>query len=229
VSIRGLVLFPSRYRDQRVTVTGQFAGSNLLGDLPDAPANSRWDFVMRSADAAIWVSDIMPRGDDFELSLDARIDTGRWVAVTGTVQEGRGLQWIDAEADSFKIVKPPTETADAEPVRIPMGPPPEVVFSTPIGGETDVETATGVRIQFSRDIDPSTLQGRIRVSYVSAVDAAQIEFSTRYRAAVRVLEIDLAQPLDPFQGVRIELTDGILGTDEQPLPPWTLEFETGSQ
>ena len=35
---------------------GQFAGRNLLGDLPDAPAQSQWDFVLRSADAAIWVT-----------------------------------------------------------------------------------------------------------------------------------------------------------------------------
>ena len=40
-SIRAIVLYPSRYRDQHVTITGQFAGRNLLGDLPDAPANSR--------------------------------------------------------------------------------------------------------------------------------------------------------------------------------------------
>lgn len=227
-SVRGLVLFPKRYRDQRVTVTGQFAGSNLLGDLPDAPSNSRWDFVIRSADAAIWVSNIRPRGDDFELSLDARIDTGRWVEVTGTVQEGRGLQWIDAERNTFKIVRPPTETAASEPVRVPMGPPPEVVFSTPIGGETEVETTARVRIQFSRDIDPSTVEGRVRVSYVSAGNAAPMEFSTRYRAAARVLEVDFSGPLEPLQAVRVELTDGIQGTDEQPLEPWTLEFETGS-
>ena len=29
---------PPRYLDQKVTITGQFSGRNLLGDLPDAPA-----------------------------------------------------------------------------------------------------------------------------------------------------------------------------------------------
>ena len=43
--------------EQRVTITGQYSGRNLTGDLPDAPARSRYDFVLRSADAAIWVSD----------------------------------------------------------------------------------------------------------------------------------------------------------------------------
>jgi hypothetical protein len=39
-SIRNLVLYPSRFVNQKVTVTGQFAGRNLLGDLPEAPARS---------------------------------------------------------------------------------------------------------------------------------------------------------------------------------------------
>ena len=47
-SIRAIVLNPSRYLDQKVTVTGQFDGRNLLGDLPDAPGRSRYDFVLRS-------------------------------------------------------------------------------------------------------------------------------------------------------------------------------------
>ena len=91
-----MVLYPERYQDEKVTLTGQFAGRNLLGDLPDAPAKSRYDFVLRSADAAIWVTNIRPNGKDFELALDARIDTGRWLEVSGTLQQGRGLQWVDA-------------------------------------------------------------------------------------------------------------------------------------
>src|SRR5439155_18602326 len=36
-SIRAIVLHPSRYLDEKVTITGQYSGRNLLGDLPDAP------------------------------------------------------------------------------------------------------------------------------------------------------------------------------------------------
>ena len=60
-SIRNIVLNPSRYLDQKVTVTGQFGGRNLLGDLPDAPGQSRWDFVMRSADATCSATSRTPR------------------------------------------------------------------------------------------------------------------------------------------------------------------------
>ena len=78
--IRTVVLNPSRYLDQKVTITGQYSGRNLMGDLPDAPDKSRYDFVLRSADAAIWVSNMRPKmkdtnGKEFELALDSRIDS----------------------------------------------------------------------------------------------------------------------------------------------------------
>src|SRR4029453_6747117 len=39
-SIRSIVLTPSRYLDQKLTITGQYSGRNLLGDLPRPPARS---------------------------------------------------------------------------------------------------------------------------------------------------------------------------------------------
>src|SRR5262249_17518985 len=63
-SIRAIVLTPSRYLDQKVTVTGQFSGRNLLGDLPAAPAKSRYDFVLRSTDAALWIVNMRPKVRD---------------------------------------------------------------------------------------------------------------------------------------------------------------------
>src|SRR4029077_7692447 len=99
-SIRNIVLYPSRYLDQRITVVGQFGGRNLLGDLPDAPGQSRYDFVLRSADAALWVTNLRPRGKDFELALDARIDTGRWLEVTGKLPQNAGPLGVDRQAAS---------------------------------------------------------------------------------------------------------------------------------
>jgi len=234
-TIRAIVLNPSRYLDQKVTVTGQYAGRNLLGDLPDAPAKSRYDFVLRSADAAIWVSNMRPKTKEFELSLDSRIDTGRWLQITGTVQHGRGLQWLDAEAGTLAAAKAPVETADVEPpIRVPAAPPPEVIFSAPTQGETDVSMGTSVRIQVSRDIDPATLKGHVRVAYLEAQTRERgelvtptAEFTAQYNAANRVIEIRFTKPLERFRTVRVELTEGILGTDQQPLKPWTLTFDTG--
>jgi Bacterial Ig-like domain len=240
VSIRTIALQPSRFLDQKVAVTGQFSGRNLLGDLPDAPGKSRYDFVLRSADAAIWVINMRPKmkdasGKDLELGLDARIDTGRWLSIRGTVQQGRGLLWLDAEPGSLALAKPPTETvAEEEPVRVPAGPPPEVVFSAPTQDETDVLMGTTVRIQFSRDLDPATLKNRIKAGYLESQSALRgepttppAEFTYQYAAANRVLEIRFTKPLERFRTVKIDLVDGIMGTDGQPLKPWTLTFATG--
>jgi len=234
-TIRAIVLNPSRYLDQKVTITGQYAGRNVLGDLPDAPAKSRYDFVLRAADAAIWVTNMRPKTREFELSLDARIDTGRWLQVTGTVQHGRGLQWLEAEAGTLAAAKPPTETVDTEPpIRVPAAPPPEVIFSAPTQGETDVSMSTNVRIQFSRDIDAATLKGHVRVSYLDSQTRERgepvtptAEFTTQFNAANRVLEIRFTKPLERFRTLKVELVEGILGTDQQPLKPWTLTFDTG--
>jgi hypothetical protein len=229
-SLRAIVLHPSRYLDQKVTITGQFSGRNLLGDLPDAPAKSRYDFVLRSADAAIWVSNMRPRVKDFELALDARIDTGRWLEVSGTLQQGRGLQWIDAQAGSLSFAKPPDETTTEEaPIRVPAAPPPEVVFSAPTQDETDVSMSTNVRIQFSRDIDPATFKGHVRVKYMNpeTLPRGETEFTTQYNAANRVLEIRFANPLERFRTVQVELIEGIVGRDRQGLKPWTLTFASG--
>jgi Bacterial Ig-like domain len=233
-SIRAIVLNPSRYLDQKVTITGQFSGRNLTGDLPDAPGMSRYDFVLRSADSAIWVINMRPRGKDFDLALDARIDTNRWLTLRGTVQQGRGLQWLDAEAGSLALARPPTETPAEEPVRVPAGPPPEVIFSAPTEDESDVSTTTSVRVQFSRDIDPATIKGQIRASYFQAQsvergepDAPSINFTTQYDNANRVLEIRFARPLERFRTMKLELLEGIVGTDGQALKPWTLTFALG--
>jgi len=237
--IRSIVLEPSRYVGQKVSVTGQFYGRNLSGDLPDAPRQSRYDFVLRAADGAILVTNVRPKGKDskgkaFELGLDARIDTGKWLQIAGTVHEGRGLLWIDGDAATFALTEAPAATvAQEEPaVRVPAAPAAEVVFSAPTDEETDVPAATNIRIQFSRDLDPATLRGHIRVSYTPSTGAGDastqaVQFTSSYSAFNRVIELKFPKPLEQFRTVKVELLDGILGTDQQQLKPWTLTFEVG--
>jgi hypothetical protein len=117
---------------------------------------------------------------------------------------------------------------------VPAAPPPEVIFSAPTQGETDVLMSTNVRIQFSRDIDAATLKGHVRAGYLEAQTRERgepatptAEFTTQYNPANRVLEIRFTKPLERFRTLKVELTEGILGTDQQPLKPWTLSFDTG--
>jgi hypothetical protein len=239
--IRAIVLNPSRYLEQKVTITGQYSGRNLMGDLPDAPNKSRYDFVLRSADAAIWVSNMRPKirdtnGKEFELALDSRIDSSRWLQVKGTIRQARGLLWLDAEAGSLTLAKPPAEpvATEDETVRVPAAPPPTVVFSAPTEDETDVSLTTSVRIQFTRDLDRTTLRGRIRARYLEAQSTERgepttppAEFTFQYNGASRVLELKFTKPLERFRTLKVELLEGILGTDGQPLKPWTLTFALG--
>jgi hypothetical protein len=235
-SIRALALDPGRYAGQRITVTGRFRGRNLYGDLPQAPGRSRWDFVLQSADAAVWVTGMQPRGRDFNLNIDARVDTGRWLEVSGTVDRGGGLVWIEA-----KEIRRASEPADTQAEAVPAPPPPpppapEVIFSTPLVGEVDVpSTLPMARVQFSRDMDPRSFRNQVRAAYAGppavvgpAEPQASIEFSTEYVEGNRVLEIRFTNPLDPFRAVRIELLDGIRSSEGQALTPWTLTFTVGS-
>jgi hypothetical protein len=231
-SVRALALQPWRFEGQKITVVGQFRGRNLFGDLPSAPGKSRWDFVLRSADAAVWVTDLQPRGRGFVLSVDARVDTGRWLQISGTVALTRGLTTVAgttvAEAEAPEAAPAAEEEAAPPPPPAETG---EVIFSSPTEGEIDVPAAGRVRFQFSRGVDPATLADRIRVGYVGGAAGADMpasEFTFAYDAGTRAVEIRFARPLEAFRTIRIELLDGIRTFDGAPVRPWTLTFTIGS-
>jgi hypothetical protein len=231
-SIRALALAPDQYVGKGVTVTGRFRGSNLFADLPmSAGTKGRWDFVLQSADAAIWVTGIRPRGRGFDLDVNARIDTGRWLQVAGTVRREGPLAWIDAT--SISTATAPTEA----PVEVTLPPPPpeaapQVVFSTPTAGETDADRSGPIRIQFSRDMEAKTFKDHVRVTYAGVVPAGAPATppatTVRYVEGNRALEIKLASPLDRYRDVKVELLEGITSAvDNQPLAPYSLTFTTG--
>ena len=231
-SIRALALAPEQYVGKGVTVTGRFRGTNLFADLPmGAGTKGRWDFVLQSADAAIWVTGIRPRGRGFDLDVNSRMDSGRWLQVAGTVRREGPLAWIDATS-----VQAATAPTDA-PVEVtmpppPPQPPPQVVFSTPTAGETDADRNGAIRIQFSRDMDAKTFRDRVRITYTGAAPQGAAPTAptatVRYVEGTRALEIKLAAPLDRYRQVKVELLDGIMSAvDNQPLAPYSLTFTTG--
>lgn len=229
-TLRSIVLDPERYVDRGVTVTGRFRGRNLYGDLPEAPDESRWDFVLRSADAAAWVVGREPKGDGFELDVLARVDTGRWLEVTGAVSVEDGMVLVDAGAlalaEPVPDRRPPAPAAEA-----PRLPPPEVIFSAPLPDDVDVRRDSTVRVQFSRDMDRDSFDGRIRAVYTGpgeiGADAADIPFELAYRGRNRVLEIRFDEELERFRSVTVTLLDGVTANDGAPLPAWTLSFFVG--
>jgi hypothetical protein len=225
-SVRHVALDPGRYAEQEVTVVGRFRGKNLYGDLPEAAGKGRYDFVLQSADASIWVTGRRPRGDGFDLNVENRVDTGRWLEVVGVVREERGMAVLEATA--ITPGRPPVETpAEAvAKVTVPM-PQPEVVFSAPTQGETEVEPPAKVRVQVSRDLKEASIKGGVGVAY-AGVTVPPPAFTVRYDPGRRVVEITFAAPLSPFANVRVDLKETIQATDGQPLKPYTLAFTVGS-
>jgi hypothetical protein len=234
-TLREVALDPTSYIGKRVSVTGQFRGRNLYGDLPQSPGLSQWDFVLRAAESAVWVTGARPRGKGFNLSTSARVDTGNWLEATGVVKEGKGLVWI--EAQQLALTKPDLEIRNAEtpPAQL-MGPAPEVIFSDPEDAEVDVPLKAAIRLQFSRDMNPDTFKGNVRWSYGmseatgSATQQLPRSPEFKYDRARRALEFQIAtDDSAAYREVVVELLDGVAATDGAKLKPWRLTFTFGAR
>lgn len=227
-TVRLVALTPDAYVGQRVTLTGQFRGRNLFGDLPQAPNVSQWDFVLHNADGAVWVTGERPRGKGFNLDVGARVDTRAWLQVTGTVRTGRGLVWLEA-AQPMTLAKPDT-TFTVESLPPPeMGPSPEVIFSDPEDGDTGVPLKKAIRLQFSRDMNPDSFKGNLHWHYAASDSREELPLNNlvaRYEKANRSLEVKVtaADEVTRFRNVVLELTDSVTATDGAKLKPWSITF-----
>ncbi|HYE89140.1 MAG TPA: Ig-like domain-containing protein [Vicinamibacterales bacterium] len=229
--LRAVAMEPARFDGQNVTVTGQLRGRNLYGDLPEAPAQHRHQFVLRAGDAALWVMGVQPKGRNFNFDPSKRIDTGRWLKVQGTVRSAKGLTWL--EGTSIELAPAPEETTEVT-IDLPPPPPVEVLFTAPAEGEADVRATERIRMQLSRDLNVDTLKDRVRLTY-STVESRErgeaqppsIAFTTNYTRENRALEIRPNEPLERFRLVRLEILEGVKGTDGGAMAPFTLTFRTG--
>lgn len=228
VSIRALALAPETFTGRTITLRGRFRGRNLFGDLPAWPRLSEHDFVIQAGDAAVWVLGRRARGDGFDLSPTNRAHTSRWLEVTGRV---------DVRDELPVILATTLATAQAEQDSLPEAPdsplpaqgPPEVVFSAPLPGETDVARDVVVRIQFSRPMRASTLEGHVSVAYAPGVALALPRPAMTYRPGPMAIEIRFAEPLAPGVEVQIQLGTGLLAADGVPLGGHQLRFTTSSR
>ena len=232
-TLRAIALTPNNYEGREVRVIGRFKGRNLYGELPQALGKGKWDFVLQSADGALWVTGVRPRGKGFDLDPAARVDTGRWLEIKGVVERVGNLVYINAT--TVQEAAAPSETvAEVEMPERPKLPPPEVIFSAPVQDDDGVERSATVRIQFSRDVDPKTIANVIRVTYVQPAGAPPDApkppgFTVTYNDGAHAIEVKFAQPLERFQQVRVELLEGVLSLDGQSVKPWTLTFTTGGK
>jgi len=228
-TLRALALEPWKFAGQTVTVTGNFRGRNLFGDLPDAPGKGRYDFIVRGGEGSVWVTGTRPRGSGFDFDVDRRIDSNRWLEITGPLVHDRGL--VRIEATKIALAKAPALTeSDHEDGPVSAAPlkPAEVVFNSPAEGETDITPTSSVRIQFSKGLTEASLAGRIRASYLGAPSSSEgPSIKTTYDGANRAIEIKFDKPLEPLRTVKIEILEGVTAFDRAPLAPWTLTFTVG--
>ncbi len=229
-SLRALALEPWKFAGQTVTVTGNFRGRNLFGDLPDAPGKGRYDFIVRGGDGSVWVTGLRPRGSGFDFDVDRRIDSNRWLEVTGPLLHDRGL--VRIQATKIALAKAPDRSEpdrdDGAPVSALPPPPVEIVFNSPTDGETEVSPSASIRVQFSKGLTEASLVGRVRASYLGA--PAGVEgptLKTTYDGANRAIEIKFDKPLEPLRTVKLEILEGITAFDSGPLAPWSLTFTVG--
>ena len=233
--LRSIALEPTAFEGQLVTITGEFRGRNLYADLPEAPTSGGWDFVLRYADAALWVTGVQPKGRDFILDPTQRRDTGRWFRVSGVVQTRFGIAWLEGkDFVPAAALTAPAALTDAAATMPPTAHPVTVVFVAPVNDEADVRLDAPVRVQFSSDVDPASLTDRIRVVYAAedSVDRGEPQppaaiFTTKYDPAGRALEIRPSPAWARFRKVTVNLLEGIRGTDGGPLAPFSVSFTTG--
>lgn len=225
-TLRSIALEPWKYEGQTISLTGQFGGRNLFGDVPAAPAKNKYDFVLRNTDGAVWVTGMRPKGKGFDLNVDARVDTSQWLQISGVVRRDRGLVLL--EPKTMVTAQAPA----ARPVVAEAPPPPsepgEIVFSSPTDGETNVSGSAPLRVQFSRGIDPPTLNGRFRLTYVGGTPAqGTTDVSATYDVGSHAVVLRLSKPLEAFRTVKLELVDGVKTFDGAPVKPWSVTFSVG--
>ena len=225
-TIRSIALEPWKYDGQMVTVTGQFGGRNLFGDVPASPAKDKYDFVLRNPEGAVWVTGLRPKGKGFDLNVDARVDTSHWLQVSGVIRRDRAL--VVLEAKTINAAQPPAARPVVEEAPPPPREPGEVVFSSPTDGETGVSPSAPLRVQFSRGVDPPTLNNRFRLSYVGGEPpSGTVDVQATYDVGTNAVVLKLSKPLEAFRTVKIELLDGVKTFDGAPIKPWSVTFSVG--
>jgi hypothetical protein len=174
------------------------------------------------------VTGLRPKGKGFDLNVDARVDTSQWLQVSGVVRRDRGLVLVEAKTITTAQA-PATRVAAVVDAPEPPKEPGEVVFSSPTDNETNVSPGAPIRVQFSRGIDPPTLNGKFRFTYVGgAPPEGSIDVQATYDVGTHAVVLKLAKPLEPFRTVKVELVDGVKTFDGAPIKPWSVTFSIGA-
>lgn len=231
IDLRDLVKNPDPYLDKRVAVIGKFRGNNIYGDLSFRTKKTPRDFIIKVADAAIWVTGRRPTGRDFELNPRMRRDTGKWLKVTGVPWMEEGMVYVKAQR--LELVPDPEDSA-LEPVEEPKEaeavadtPPPEVTFSIPLDGEPAVPLDSEFRVQFSNDMNAASFDRNVDLLYGDDEGRGNPfpDMQIRYESAQRTLVVIAGDRLAPGKPVILILYNGITDNNGKRLVPTAADEE----
>jgi len=237
VDLRKLIVDPGEYDGQQIAVLGKFRGNNLYGDLSIRHKRTPRDFVIKTADAAIWVTGRRPRGSGFRLDPKKRRDTGEWLTVIGTPwqHEGSGIYYLRAE--KIEIADEP-DNEDLEPVKVvspeelELGPPPEVTFTLPLAGERDIPLDSEFHVQFSNDMERDSFNRNVDLLYTDddGIGNPFPNLEVSYDVDARTLTVKPNKTLDPGREIMLILYDAITDDEGQRIAadPKASEFEPGA-
>jgi hypothetical protein len=83
VPLESLVTGAGRFDGRTIRVYGRFRGKNLYGDLPSRSQRQSRDWVVKDDLFAIWITGQKPKGSGFELDINMKRDTEKWIQVVG--------------------------------------------------------------------------------------------------------------------------------------------------
>jgi hypothetical protein len=222
ITLEALVTRPGDRDGQTIRVVGQFRGKNLYGDLPARSQRDADDWVIKDDVFAIWIAGRKPKGDGFALDSGLKRDTGKWLEVVGKPETRAGVTYL--RAIRVALTTAPSATAQAQPPPPPPERPklpPVVVFAIPLDGEAITPDAQ-FAVQFSKDMDQASFQGRVLLRYAGPVmpgDRGFGDVRLTYDEGRRALMIDPGDYLRPGREVELLLLPGIADTDGLALSP----------
>ena len=177
VDLEALQSRSGRYDGRTIRVYGRFRGKNLYGDLPSRSQRDSRDWILKDDIFAIWITGRKPKGPGFELDINMKRDTEKWMQVVGVPETIKGVVYL--RALQVTLGKPEESRGRgqgrgsggrpqgprAQPHAPPTPKPPVVVFALPLDGEGEVPTNERFRIQFSRDMNEESFKGRVLIRY----------------------------------------------------------------
>jgi hypothetical protein len=205
--------------DELVRVIGRYRGSNMFGDLPSDSRRAIDDWVIKDGPFAVWVTGRKADRDGMNVGANAVRDSRLWVAVTGKIEERKGMVYLRARR--IEAIPPP----DTAGVPVSGGlavarptPPADIAFLAPVAGIESATTDQQFLVRFTKPMDESTLRNRVQVRYADAPDVSLPRTSVTYYAErMFSIMVDPGEALQPGRTVELVLLPGIKGADGQPL------------